>query len=117
MGKRRRTHSDGGAEACPHHGIVRNLGRPPRSGSSPWSNGLPALAEQLTAEEWTQAGTILMIQPLTASTLDLSLVRVETEVFIGHVRALGKHKGWTSCRNPAEDAGRVHWIGGFDRHA
>jgi hypothetical protein len=76
-----------------------------------------ALAAQLTAEEWAQAGTILMAQPVDAPSLDLSFVGVEQEIAVGHVRALGKHTRWTVYWNPAEDTGRVHRTGGFDHRA
>jgi hypothetical protein len=41
----------------------------------------------------------------------------ETEIQVGHIRAIGKHKGWMVCWDPATDTGRRRRVRGYDWRA
>jgi hypothetical protein len=75
------------------------------------------LAELIVEEEWAQGGTVLIAQPENATALDCSFSGQETEIFVGYVRALTKHKGWIVYWAPATDTGRLARIHTYDRHA
>jgi hypothetical protein len=76
----------------------------------------PTLARQIEGEAWA-SGAILMALPRGREELDLSFTGTETEILVGHIRAVDRHKGWMVFWAPATDAGRLQPIGVYDWRA
>ena len=66
------------------------------------------LDRQLAGEAWA-SGAILLVLPQSPDQLG-----AETEVLVGHIRAIDRHKGWMVFWAPATDKGRLHPIGVYD---
>jgi hypothetical protein len=74
------------------------------------------LARQIAGEEWA-SGVILLALPRSRDELNLSFTGKETEILVGHIRAVERHKGWMVFWAPATDTGRLHPIGVDDWRA
>ena len=67
------------------------------------------MARQLAGEAWA-SGAILLALPQSSDQRDMSFTGTETEVLVGHIRAVERHKGWMIFWAPATDTGRLHLI-------